>query len=124
MATVIPQGNDERVTWALNFEDKFPLLGADLGFSAAEMTALGNDSAMMRYAVLNGQTAAVFSKTCTAYKNAMLGGVGENLEAPKVPLYNAIALPTDVDAGVLERLSNAIQRAKLSATLTNPSPNN
>lgn len=48
MASAIPKGNDERVTWALNFEDKLLLLGADLGFSAAEITALCNDSAMMR----------------------------------------------------------------------------
>lgn len=114
MATAIPKGNDERVIWGLNFEDNFPVLGPDLGFSAAEITSLVNDSAMLRYAILNAQTAAAFSKTCTAFKNAMIGGVGENVIPPKIPVYNPIAPPTDVDAGVLERLSKAIQRAKLS----------
>lgn len=113
-ATVIPSGNDERVMWTLNFEDVFPVLGPDLGFSAAEITALVADSAMLRYAILNAQTAAAFSKTCTAFKNAMIGGVGENITPPKTPVYNPLAPPTDVDAGVLERLSKAIQRAKLS----------
>ena len=115
MATLIPRENNERVTWALNFEVEFPILGPALGFSAAEITALINDSAMMRYAILNAQTAAAFSKTCTAYKNAMIGGVGENVEPPKTPIYNPLGQPTEVDAGVLERLSKAIQRAKLSA---------
>ena len=90
------------------------MLGPDLGFSAAEITALVNDSAMMRYAILNAQTAAAFSKTCTAFKNAVIGGVGENVSPPKPPVYNPLALPSEVDAGVLERLSKAIQRAKLS----------
>lgn len=112
--SAIPTREDERVTWTLNFDDNFPVLGPDLGFSAAEITALVNDSAMMRFAILNAQAAAAFSKTCTAFKNAMIGGVGENVGTPKTPVYNPIAPPTDVDAGVLERLSKAIQRAKLS----------
>ena len=113
--SAIPTREDERVTWTLNFEDNFPTLAPDLGFSAAEITALVNDSAMMRYAILNAQTAAAFSKTCTAFKNAMIGGVGENVEQPKIPVYNPLGQPTEVDAGVLERLSKAIQRAKLSS---------
>lgn len=113
--TTIPTGNDARVTWTLNFDDVFPVLGPDLGFSAAEITGLLNDSAMLRYAILNAQTAAAFSKTCTAFKNAMIGGVGDNVIVPKVPVYNGLTPPDDVDAGILERLSKAIQRAKLSA---------
>ena len=117
MATVVlPKGNDERVTWSLNFEENFPTLGADLGFSGDEITGLVNDSAMLRYAILNGQTAAAFSKTCTGFKNAMLGGVGDNVESPKVPVYNEINAPKNlVAAGVLERLSKALQRAKLGS---------
>ena len=114
--TMIPAGINERVTWSLNFEENFPTLGADLGFSTAEITGLTDDSAMLRYAILNGQTAAAFSKTCTGFKNAMLGGVGDNVESPKVPVYNEITVPkTLVEAGVLERLSKALQRAKLSS---------
>lgn len=77
---------------------------------------------MMRYAIMNAQTAA-FSKTCTASKDAMIGGVDDNMGTPKTPVYNLLPLPTEGDAGVLERLSKVIQRAKLSA-LINRSPNN
>lgn len=112
--TIIPTGNNERVTWSLNFDDNFPTLAPDLGFGAAEITALVNDSAMMRFAILNAQTAAAFSKTCTAYKNEMLGGLGENFEQPRVPVFNGLSAPTAVEAGILERLSKAVQRARLS----------
>jgi len=115
MSAMLPKGNNERVTWSLNFEEIFPVIGADLGFSAAEIAALINDSAMMRYAILNGQSATAFSRTCTGFKNAMLGGVGDNVESPKIPVYNPLALPTLVEAGVLERLSKALQCAKLSS---------
>ncbi len=113
-ASAIPTRDDERVSWTINFEQKFPTLATDLGFGAAEITALVNDSALMRYAILNAQKAAAFSKTCTAYKNEMIGGIGENAETPKIPVNNPLAPPVEVEAGVLERLSKAIQRAKLN----------
>ena len=113
-AIAIPTGNDERVTWSLNFEVEFPILGPGLGFSAAEITALVNASAAMRYAIMNAQTAAAYSKTCMAFKNDMLGGVDDNTDTPKIPVYTPLGQPTEVEAGILERLSKAIQRAKLS----------
>lgn len=111
--TLIPKGNNERVTWSLNFEDKFPLLGADLGFSAAEITALTDASQMMRFSILNSQAGAAFSKACTGYKNGMLGGVGDNANTPEIPVFNAPASPSvsGVEAGILEFLSKAMQRA-------------
>lgn len=114
MATLIPQGNNERVTWSLNFESRFAQLAPNLGFSSAEIAALVQDAAMMRYLILNAQAAAAFSKSATAYKNELLGGVGENANEPDVPVFNAPTQPTQVEAGILERLSRALQRAKLS----------
>lgn len=113
--TLIPSGNNERIAWSINFESKFAQLAPDLGFSSAETTALVQDAVMMRYLILNAQAAAAFSKSATAYKNELLGGVGENANEPGAPVFNAPAQPTQVDAGILERLSRALARAKLSA---------
>lgn len=71
----------------------------------------------MRFAILNAQAGAAFSKACTGYKNAMLGGVGDGVATPEIPVFNAAATPSGgtVEAGILEFLSKALQRAKLSA---------
>lgn len=119
MSSVIPKGNNERLAWSLNFEAEFPALAGGLGFANAEMTALLQDSAAMRHGILLAQSGAAFSKACTAFKNEMLGGVGENQATPAVPVFTPPpAPPAPVDAGVIERLSNAMNRAKLSAGYT------
>lgn len=117
--TIIPTKDNERIAWGLNFEAEFPAVAAVLGFSFAEVTALLNDSASMRHAIAYAQAGAVFSKACTAFKNGMLGGVGENQLTPTQPAFNAPPdPPAEVDAGIIERLSNAMSTAKLSSGYT------
>ncbi len=117
--TVIPAIENERIAWSINFEAKFSDFAAGLGFAPGEVTSLLAASATMRFGILVGQGGAAFSKTCTAYKNGMLGGVGENMQTPTVPVFTPVAdPPAFVDAGVVERLSKAMNRAKLSAGYT------
>lgn len=119
MATILPTKDNERITWSLNFETEFPALAATLGFSNAAMTALLQDSAAMRNAILTAQVGAAFSKSCTAFKNDMLGGVGENAQTPTAPTFTPPPPPpAPVDAGIIERLSNAMNTAKLSSGYT------
>ncbi len=114
MSTNIPQDNNGRVAWSLNFENKFPSLAENLGFGTDETDSLTADSRMMRYVILSSQVSSAFSKTCTAFKNEMLGGVGEGITEPQIPVYQPpTPPPTNVRANILERLSNALQRAKL-----------
>ncbi len=117
MSTNIPQDNNGRLAWSLNFENKFPTLAEGLGFGDEEAKSLIDDSRMMRFLILNSQVSSAFSKTCTAFKNEMLGGVGEGVTEPQIPLYQQPSTPTiPVKANILERLSNALQRAKLHPT--------
>lgn len=116
---ILPKENNERINWTLNFEQEFPALAAGLGFTNAEMTALLQDSAALRYSILVAQAGAILSKKCTAYKNDMVGGVGENQQTPEVPVFTPPdAPPATVDAGIIERLSKAMNRAKLSSGYT------
>ena len=115
MATVIPIRDNERIAWSLNFEKEFPNYSATLGFTNAEETALLADAAAMRFVILNALAGAAFSKTCTAYKNNLLGGVGENAATPTIPVFTPTPnAPGFIDAGIIERLSNAMNRAKLN----------
>ena len=117
--TIIPTGSNERIAWSLNFETEFPALAAVLGFTNLEMTALLQDSAAMRHAITFAQAGAIFSKATTAFKNGMLGGVGENQLNPVQPGFNVPSNPpAQVDAGIIERLSNAMNTAKLSQGYT------
>ncbi len=119
MPNIIPTGNNERITWSLNFETEFPGVAATLGFTNLEMTALLQDSAAMRHSILFAQAGAVFSKASTAFKNGMLGGVGENQLTPVNPTFTSPPNPpAPVDAGIIERLSNAMNTAKLSSGYT------
>lgn len=118
MTRILPIGNNERVAWTLNFEQEFPALAAGLGFTNTEQTSLLEDSQALRFAILNAQAGAAFSKACTAYKNGLLGGVGENQLTPNIPAWTSIPAPPIVDAGIIERMSNAMTRAKLSAGYT------
>lgn len=119
MANIIPTIENERIAWSLNFEAEFPGLANLLGFSSAEVTSLLADSAAMRHAILVAQGGAVFSKKCTAFKNDLLGGVGENQTTPQMPSFTPPpAPPAEVDAGIIERLSKAMSRAKLSSGYT------
>ena len=119
MSSVLPRESNERVAWSINFEKEFPGLEAGFGFTAAEQTALLADSAAMRFAIVNAQAGAAFSKACTAYKNDLLGGVGENQQTPQVPGFTATAAPPAfVEAGVIERLSKAMNTIKLKSGYT------
>jgi len=55
MATVLPNGNNERIAWSLNFEAEFPALAAGLGFTGQEAQSLTDDAAAMRFAILFAQ---------------------------------------------------------------------
>ena len=116
---VLPTKDSERITWSLNFEAEILALAGTLGFTNLELTALTQDSAAMRHAILYAQAGAVFSKASTAFKNGMLGGVGENQLTPVNPTFTPPPNPPQpVDAGIIERLSNAMNTAKLSSGYT------
>lgn len=111
--SIIPISDPERIAWSLNFENEFPALAVLLGFTNTEKAALMADSAAMRFSILNSLAAAAFSKSCTAHKNGMNGGVEENEATPVIPVFTPITPPAAVDAGTVERLSKAMNLAKL-----------
>lgn len=116
MAGLIPQSNEGRIAWSLNFEENFPSLAASLGFNPAAAAALLNDSANMRFVILNGISATAYSKAVNAYKYDLLNGIEDGDSEPVLPVLNAVEPPAAVVlAGIVERLSKAIARIKTSA---------
>lgn len=119
MATIIPTGNNERIAWSLNFEDKFPAIASQVGFSNVEAAALVNDAIMMRFLIENGSSARAHSKASNSYKDDMLGGVSSGAAEPVLPLLNSTEPPaTMVESGILDRLGRAMTRVKAAAGYT------
>lgn len=103
----------------MNFENEFPSLAVVLGFTNVQKTSLMNDSAAMRFEILNAWAGAAFSKACTAHKNEKLGGVGVNQLTPAVPVFVPTPPPpVDVESGIIDRLSKAMNTAKLNSAYT------
>lgn len=117
--SLLPKTENERLAWAENFEIWFPTLGADVGFTAAEITSAVNDAKMMRYVIEDARNAAAHSKAKTAYKSAILGGVEEGKNTPESPAYQETAPPAAlVEENVLARLSNVARRVKAHPNYT------
>jgi len=111
----LPTGNNERVTWSINFEAEFPPLSSGLGFSTAETTELLNHVINLRFIILRAQRALAFSKACSQYKHGMLGGVEATQDAPVLPVFTDLSVPNPlVEAGIVPFINNALQRIKLS----------
>lgn len=119
MPTLIPLAENERLSWAANFETWFPALGADVGFSSAETTAAVNDAAMMRFVIETARNAAAHSKSATAYKNIILGGTDAGTNSPEAPNFLAVDAPAVLTtAGILGRLSGIAARIKAHPNYT------
>lgn len=117
MGSVLPTTNEGRITWSLNFEEKFPPLAASLGFNPAATTALLNDSRNMRFVVLNSIAAQAYSKGANGYKYDMLNGIEDDEPEPVlIPLTVTEPPETVVLAGILGRLSAAVARIKTSSS--------
>jgi hypothetical protein len=109
----IPRTEPELVIWLGNFAHKFDVHGPALGFSAAEITALQADAAMLNYLISDVIPAhksgldALYSYK-SLIKNGPVGTATPDIPAaPTVP-----AAPATVAPGVLPRLRQLIQRIR------------
>jgi hypothetical protein len=108
----LPNADKDRVVWLKNFANKFSTLGAGLGFTAAEITAVSNDSAMFTYIVDYVEVFKNESNKRVAYKNLLAtGDIGTPLGAvPGLP--TVAAAPAPVPAGIFKRLAKVVARIK------------
>lgn len=106
-----PRGDTDLMVWLNNFAEKFATHAPTLGFTAAEVTAVQDDAAMMQFLVgdlLPGFKAALQART--AYKNLIVDGpIGEKGgDVPPPPTTAAPSKP--VEPGIIPRLSKLIKR--------------
>lgn len=114
----LPIADKEKAAWLKNFSTKFNGYATTLGFTAADATAVANDSAYFSYALDVVETFRSELRERTSYKDILRDGpVGAPLGAlPSVPV--APAPPTAVLAGVFPRISAIVKRMKAFPTYT------
>lgn len=115
----IPRTDNELAVWLNNFSGAFATHAMALGFTAADVTAMQNDAAMLQYLV--GDMVPAFKNALaarTAYKNLIKDGpVGAPGGA--VPAAPALAAPpVSVAPGVVPRIRQMIQRIQAAPAYT------
>lgn len=113
-----PSSEADRVVWLLHFRAKITVHGPLLGFTDAEVADLIADIDFYVWILHSLNPAAQqFALENTQYKAIIANGTGNDLlPIPSLPVFDnppAVRLP-----GVLPRLFNLVQRAKISAGYT------
>jgi hypothetical protein len=114
-----PNGDAELVIWFKTFAQKFAAHAPTLGFTAAEVSAVQADAAMLDYLI--GDVVPSYQATMeaqTAYKNLIKKGpIGvPGGDPPAAPVVGAA--PATVAPGVVPRLRRLIQRIKAAPNYT------
>lgn len=107
-----PAALADRAAWFQNFATTFAALAVDLGFVAADVTAVDADNDTVQALTTYSYSVDAFEKAVTAWRKEVLEGANGAPAAtpPAVPAVGAtpISLP-----GVYERLDNLVKRIKL-----------
>lgn len=114
----LPSSDADRVIWLNNFSAKIGTYATNVGITAAEVTAIGNDKAYFQYIINMMDAYKQNLNNLTAYKNMVKHAVGQQHigAIPSAPVLGAA--PTAVTEGVFDRISKFAQRIKASVNYT------
>lgn len=114
----LPRSDKDRVVWLNNFAGKFAQVATGLGFVAADVTSVNNDTAMFAYLVNQVEVYTTAKEQRVDYKNLIKDGpIGTPGGAlPVAPAAGTV--PTVVAPGILPRIQALVQRIKNAPTYT------
>ena len=117
-AGYLPRADKDRVVWLNNFSVKFATAATGLGFIAADVTSVNNDTAMFAYLVTQVEVYTTGKEQRVDYKNLIKDGpIGTPGGAlPVAPAAGTV--PTVVAPGIFPRIAQLVQRIKNSPTYT------
>jgi len=108
----LPKKDKDKVVWLKNFNLKFSNYATALGFTAADVTAVGKDAAMFEYLVLIIAMYLHEKEQKVKYKQILAEGpIGHALGALPAPA-TLPAAPPAVPAGIFPRIAKIVQRIK------------
>jgi hypothetical protein len=115
----LPRTDTELALWLTNFSTSFAAHATALGFTAADVSSVNADAAMLNYVVselLPTYKSAFQART--AFKNRMVSGPVTAAVATLPPSPATGPAPSAVPPGILPRLRNLVQRIQLAPGYT------
>ncbi len=112
-----PTKLQDRAAWYQNFATQFTSLRVALGFPVGDGDVVTADNDMMQFIAESSVAVDNFSDANRQFKLAVFeGNPGD--PTPSIPAYTSPGSPTEVPAGMFERLDNLVKRIRLSPTYT------
>src|SRR2546423_12805728 len=112
-----PQSLQNRAAWYKNFDEQATATGTTLGLTAAEVTQITDDSAVVNFLAGAAVTIDAYKEAVRQYRKLITEGkIGE--PTPAFPANLALTLPTVIKPGMFERLIDYVDRIRASAAYT------
>ena len=101
----LPRKDKEKAIWLNNFASKFTSCAAELGFTAADVSAVNKDAAMFSYFINLIEVFTTEKEERVSYKDLLRDGpIGKPMGAfPSMPAIPAA--PASVAAGIFPRIA-------------------
>jgi hypothetical protein len=111
----IPSSDNDRVVWLNNFSTKLGTYAANVGITAAEVTATLKDATMYQYIINLQEIYKQTLQNITGYKSLLRHAVGQQHLSAVIPsLPTLAAAPAAVPEGIFDRVSKLAARIKAS----------
>lgn len=117
-ATFIPRADKDKAAWLKNFANKFSGYATTFGFTAADVTAVNNDSISFSYQLDILELFKTETQELTAYKDLLRDGPLATVPVPSPSLPIIPPAPTPVAPGIYIRISNIVKRIKAHPAYT------
>ncbi len=117
--TFIPSSDNDKAVWLNNFSTKLGTYAANVGVTAAEVTATQKDASLFQYIINLLEVYRQTLKNLTGYKSLVRHAVGQQHLTGTIPALPALATaPPTVPEGVFDRISMLAARIKNSVNYT------
>ncbi len=110
----LPNGEREIEGWMYNFSQRLQAIGASLGLTPAQITAIENDYLACKYLLDMEDTFKAELHQRTEYKNTLLKGKIGTVITNYPGLPTLPATPVQVPAGIISRIESTVQLIKNS----------
>ena len=116
--TYLPNGDNEKAAWMINFDEKFPTYATKFGFSNEAIVANHHDRLAFTYGLMMVEAAKTFEHQSVTFKDAIRNGTETNLVID-IPVFTPPANPPlAVAPGIFRRVSKLVTTFKANALYT------
>lgn len=108
-----PTSRTERAAWFNNFAAQFTVIGADLGFTQAEIDAVNADNAVVQFSAVAINSLEAAMRAAREFERQITGGAANGSQPSFPPLYIPPP-PAMVTSGIFARLERMVRRIRVA----------